>query len=540
MPEIPPIVAQVLHNRGITIRSEIDSLFNPSLHDPALLSNMDSARQRLYRAIESDEIIGIFGDFDVDGVTGTALMAQGLSDLGARVEPYIPHRVTEGHGPNKAAMRVLRERGASVMVTVDCGVTSLEEVALAQELGMDVIITDHHIPPTTLPPALAIIDPKLDDGSEYPFPELSGAGLAFKLIQGLYDLIGQPWNRDLLELAALSTVADLVPLKDENRFLVREGLKELSHTRRPGIRALYRDAGIRAESMDVETISFAIAPRLNAAGRLDHANISYHLLLTRSDDEAERLAAQLGGLNRARQHLSEAAYSNARETVLGWSPLPPILIVEGEQISPGIAGLVATRLVEDFYRPAVVMSRVDGVIRASARSITEFHVGAALSQCGDLFVRHGGHRQAAGFTMHPENLPQLRERLGRIAADALEKYDLKPGLNIDAEVSVTSLKGETFRWLKALEPFGVDNPTPVFLTRNLRPVETRPVGRQGAHLKLKLKEDRVVWDAMAFRQAARWVPGTPMLDVVYTVGTDWRSGTEMMALKVIDFRPSVS
>ena len=531
-------MAQVLHNRGVTTGSEIDSLFNPSLHDPALLSNMEPACQRLYRAIESDEIIGIFGDFDVDGVTGTALIAQGLGDLGARVEPYIPHRVTEGHGPNEAAMGVLRERGASVMVTVDCGVTSLKEVALAQELGMDVIITDHHIPPTTLPHALAIIDPKLDDGSEYPFPELSGAGLGFKLVQGLYDLVGQPWSRDLLELAALSTVADLVPLKGENRFLVKEGLKELSHTRRPGLLALYRDAGIAAESVDVETVSFAIAPRLNAAGRLDHADISYRLLLTRSNDEAEKLAAQLGGLNRARQQLSEEACNAARETVSGWSPLPPILILEGEHISPGIAGLVATRLVEDFYRPAVVMSRVDGVIRASARSIAQFHVGAALSQCGDLFVRHGGHHQAAGFTMHPENLPQLKERLGRIAADVLEKCDLKPGLNIDAEVSVASLTGETFRWLKALEPFGVDNPTPVFLTRNLRPIESRLVGRRGNHLKLKLKEGGVVWDAMAFRQAARWVPGTSMLDVVYTVGTDWRGGREMMALRVMDFQPS--
>ena len=536
---LPPIVAQVLHNRGVTTGPEIDSLFNPSLNDPTLLSNMDLACQRLYRAIESGEIIGIFGDFDVDGVTGTALVAQGLGDLGAKVEPYIPHRVTEGHGPNEAAMGLLRERGASVMVTVDCGVTSLKEVALAQELGMDVIITDHHIPPTTLPPALAIIDPKLDDGIEYPFPELSGAGLGFKLVQGLYDLIGQPWSRDLLELAALSTVADLVPLRSENRFLVKEGLKELNHTRRPGLLALYRDAGIAANSIDVETVSFAIAPRLNAAGRLDHADISYRLLLTRSNDEAEKLAAQLGGLNRARQQLSEEAYNDARETVLGWAPLPPILILEGENISPGIAGLVATRLVEDFYRPAVVMSRVDGVMRASARSIAEFHVGAALSQCGDLFVRHGGHRQAAGFTMHPENLPQLKERLGRIAADMLEKHELKPGFNIDAEVSVANLTGETFRGLKALEPFGVDNPTPVFLTRNLRPIESRPVGRQGNHLKMKLKEGGVVWDAMAFRQAARWVPDTRSLDVVYTVGTDWRGGREMMSLRVMDFRPSV-
>ena len=539
--DLPPIVAQVLHNRGITTESEIDSFLNPLPHDPTLLPGMESACDRLYRALMAEETVGIFGDFDVDGVTGTALVAQGLGDLFAlaKVVPYIPDRVTEGHGLNEAAVQALREQGTSVLVTVDCGITSPKEVALAQELGMDVIITDHHIPPQELPPALSIIDPKLST-SKYPFPDLSGGGLAFKLIQGLYDLLGQPWKRDLLELAALSTVADLVPLKDENRFLVKEGLKELRRTRRPGLLALYRHAGIRAESIDVESISFGIAPRLNAAGRLEHASISYGLLLTRSPEEAETLAAKLEGLNRERQQLTHEACTRAREEVLGWSSLPPILLVGDDQLSPGIAGLVASRLVDEFYRPAVVMSLVDGVIRASARSIPGFDlIGDALAHCRDLFTRHGGHRQAAGFEMPPENLPQLKERLGLVAEEKLSTMDLQRALDIDAEVSVASLTGETFRWLKDLEPFGMDNSTPAFLTRNLQPVEVRPVGGKGQHLRLKLKEGKVIWDAMAFRKSDRWVHDTPLLDMVYTIGTDWRGGTEGLSLKVLDLRPSV-
>ena len=536
---LPPIVAQVLHNRGISTRLEMDSLLNPLLHDPTPLPDMKPARHRLHKALVNNETVGIFGDFDVDGVTGTALVAQGLGDLGVNVIPYIPHRVTEGHGLNEAAVRALRERGVSVLVTVDCGITSQEEVALARKLGMDVIITDHHLPPPTLPPAMSIIDPKLDE-SDYPFPDLSGAGLAFKLVQGLYDYVGQPWKRDLLELAALSTVADLVPLKDENRFLVKEGLKELRHTRRPGLLALYRVAGIKPEFIDVETISFIIAPPLNAAGRLEHASDTYRLLLTKSEDEAETLAAQLDGLNRERQQLTEEAHSRARETVKGWIPLPSILLVDSDRFSPGIAGLVASRLVDEFYRPAVVMSLGDGLIRASARSIPQFDmVKDGLARCHDLFIRHGGHSQAAGFVMLPENLARLKERLVGAADEVLGKLDLQPSLDIDAEVSVVSLTGETFRWLKNLEPFGVENPTPKFLTRNLRPVEARPVGSQGQHLRLKLKEGRVIWDAMAFRQGDQWAPDIPLLDVVYTIGTDWRGGSEVMSLKVLDFRPSV-
>ena len=481
--------------------------------------------------------MAVFGDFDVDGITGTALMAQGLGDLGAKVLPYIPDRLTEGHGLSHDSVLGLKERGASVLVTVDTGVTSVNEVALAQDLGMDVIITDHHISHSTLPPALAIIDPKLDV-SGYPFPYLSGGGLAFKLVQGLYDYLAQPWSRSLLELAALSTVADLVPLKDENRFLVKEGLKELKRTTRPGLSALYGVAGITPESMDVERISFAIAPRLNAAGRLAHASVSYRLLMTRSPQEAEELASRLESLNRERQRLTEEATGRALEMVSALPSLPAILFAGDDQLSPGIAGLVAGKLVEEYRRPAVVMSLVDGVIRASARSIPEFDISAALSGCADLFNRHGGHRQAAGFEMPPENLPSLKQRLEAVAEEGLEGLELKPALHIDAEVSVSSLPGDTYRWLKDLEPFGVENPKPAFLTRNLHPVDVRPVGRRGQHLRLKLKEGNTVWDAMAFGKGDRWVPGTPSVDVVYNIGTDWRGGIETLALRVLDFIPS--
>ena len=536
--DVPPVIARVLRNRGLNTRPEVDRFLSPVLHDPQLLPNMEPACDRLRSAVMGGEAIGVFGDFDVDGVTGTAVMAQGLRALGATVVPYIPDRVSEGHGLNPESVQVLRNRGVSVLITVDCGITSVNEVSIAQELGMDVIITDHHVPPETQPPAHSVISARLES-SEYPFLELSGAGLALKLVQGLYSLMGRTWDRDLLELAALSTVADLVPLQGENRLLVREGVKELRRTRRPGLLALYRHAGIQAESIDAETIAFSIAPRLNAAGRLEHASTSLGLLITESADRAEELAAKLEALNVDRRQLTEEAWTRARDEVMGWGAVPPMILVSNEELSPGIAGLVASRLVDQFHRPAVVMSQVDGMLMASARSIPGFDLMAdALSHCPDLFKRHGGHSQAAGFLMLQANLPALEERMVTLAGQALEGRDLEPTLDIDAEVSVASLAGETFRWLKDLEPYGVNNHAPTFLTRNLRVLEARPMGGNGQHLRLKLKEGRVVWDAVAFRQGERWVQDTESLDAVYTIGAQRRGGSEVLALNLMDFRSS--
>ena len=499
---------------------------------------MDRAAQRLRVAIDSGETIGIFGDFDVDGVSGSAIAAQGLGELGAKVAPYIPHRMSEGHGLNEAAILALRERDVSVMVTVDCGVTSSREVMLAQELGMDVIITDHHLPSDSAPPAVAIVNPKMA-GSEYPFEGLSGGGMAFKLVQGLHDLVQRPWNRNLLELAALSTIADLVPLQDENRYIVKEGIKELRRTQRPGLQALYRHAGILPESVSPIDVAFSIAPRLNAAGRLEHAATAYQLLVTQSAAEAATLAARLERLNRERQQLTEEAWKRARETVSAWTLIPAVVLVADDQLSPGIAGLVASRLVDEFHRPSIAVSITDGVIRGSARSIPGVDlVNHVLAYCRDLFTRHGGHAAAAGFEMPLENLPLLQERVLQIQFDTLADVELTPILYFDAEVPPASLPGETFQWLKKLEPFGVDNPPPAFLAKSMRPVEARAVGNQRQHLKLKLKQNNVTWDAMAFRMWDRWVPDTSLVDIIYTMDTDRRGSTEVLTLNVLDFRPS--
>ena len=533
--ELPPVIAKVLRNRGIDSNARFDAFMNPELHDPWLLPDMPQACRRLALALSSGETVGIFGDFDVDGVAGTALAVQGLEDLGATVVSYIPDRLSEGHGLNLEAIHALAGQGVSVLVTVDCGVTDSAGIELAKELGMDVIVTDHHVPPPLLPPALCIIDPKLGS-SEYTFNELSGGGLAFKLIQGLHQLLEQPWKRDLLELAALSTVADVVPLQDENRFLVREGLKGLQQTARPGLQALYRRAGLKPESIDAESIAFVIAPRLNAAGRLEHASTSFRLLTTRDPDEADELAAHLETLNRERRQMTEEANNRVRDRVEDNAGTVPIFVVLDPLITPGIAGLVASRLVDEYHRPAVVMSLVDGMLRGSARSIQEFDVGGALDTCGDLFTRHGGHRYAAGFEMARQNLPELEARLMAIAEERLDGLAARPPLYIDAEVPVADLVGDTFRWLKRLEPFGAANPAPAFLSRGLQPLNIRQTGAQGQHLRFKLKDGRVVWDAIAFRQGAQLPQDSSRLDVVYNLGTERRGDTEVLSLKVLDFR----
>ena len=537
---LPPLVTQLLANRGIDSELSLAAYMNPVFHDPELLPGIGPAVSRLSRALTSNETIGIFGDFDVDGVTGTAVAAQGLEELGATVAPYIPHREDEGHGLNKEAVMALKQAGVSLIITVDCGVTSLDEIVLARELGIDVIVTDHHLPPDRIPPAVAIVDPKLED-SEYPFTELSGAGLAFKLVQALYNELGRDWNRDLLELVALSTVADLVPLVGENRRFVKEGLKRLQSTQRPGLQALYKQAGINPNGIDADGIGFMIAPRLNAAGRLDHASLAYKLLTTGSKDEAAVLASHLEKLNRERQQMTLDSFARAKEQTLNRRDLPSVILAGGDWVAPGIAGLVASRLVDEFSRPAIVVSQMGDVVRASARSVPGFHVlNEAVKPCADLFTRYGGHGQAAGFVMPSFNMAQLEFRLGLIADDVSEDIDGVAPLYIDVEAPVSSIPGAAFQWVQDLGPFGVENRAPTFLTRNLEAAHVRTMGAQGQHMKLRLKEGRVVWDALAFRQADKWEPGTSRVDVVYTVGAGRVGNTPTMELMVVDFRPSTN
>ena len=534
---LPDVVAQVLYNRGVVTPEEARAfLEGPTepFHNPGLLPQMSPAVERLVQAIESGETIGVFGDFDADGVTATAILAQGLGALGGHVTPYIPHRITEGHGLNVEAVQALGHSGVSLIVTVDCGVTSHREVEFASDLGLDVIITDHHTPSTTLPPALATIDPKVP-GSGYPFTELTGAGLALKLIQGLYSHLGKEWPRDLLALAAIGTVADLGPLQGENRAIVAEGLRQLRRTSNPGLNALYRQAKVSPREIDSGSISFIIAPRLNASGRIQHAVSSYRLLTCDTASEASALAETLEDFNRERRRNTEASTRKALEMA---DPEQPIILLAHEDFAPGISGLVASRMVEAFNKPAVVMSLDGGVVRASARSISDFNVIAAFEQCRPLFQRFGGHSMAAGFVMDHGNLDKLRTMLTAIARKTLGDRRPAPTLQIDAEARPANLMGDIYKSLSALEPFGYGNPKPVFLARRMKLQGARQVGGEGQHLRLKLWDGSAFWTGFAFRQGERQPPEGELMDLVYSLSTNTWRGRRSIELRVEDFRPS--
>ena len=545
--DLPPAAVQVLLGRGIDSREKLQFFLEPPHrlpHDPLRLPDMDRAVRRLYQAVSRKETVGIFGDFDVDGVTGTAIIAEGLASLGVPIVPYLPKRMGEGHGLSGAAIQHLVEQGVTLVVTVDCGVGAVDEVLEAHRLGADVIITDHHLPPAALPEAEAVINPKLPGGT-YPFPELCGAGLAFKLIQGLYEYYGQPWDSSLLELAALATIADLVPMVDENRYLVTEGLRVMAQTERPGLQAIFKRARVDQQSLNAQTVAFQVSPRLNSAGRMSHALESYRLLTTKSVDEAESLADRLELLNQERRTLSEQAIAVALDQVQGGSGagsdtngVPPILLVWDDCITPGVAGLVAGRLVDLYHRPAVAMAADGDHLVASARSILEFDLVEAFSACDRHLIRYGGHAQAAGFTVARDNLLKLAEDLTAFARNKLGSLDLSPTLTIDAVVALDELTDALVQWLQDLEPYGPANPTPVFLTPGVAVSEVHDMGQSRQHLRLLVGNGNGRWTALAFNQADKWVGNTTRLDLVYSITADSWRGPNAHALRVLDFRPA--
>ncbi len=536
-PNITPLLAQLLYNRGLAEPTQFEPFLAADeqfLNDPLLLPGMDKAVSRILRALLRREHIAVFGDFDTDGITATALLMQGLSLLGGMVIPYIPHRIEEGHGLNHNALRKLSQQGIGLVMTVDCGITACAEVAQATEEGLDIIITDHHRPPPTLPTAYAVIDPK-QDGSAYPFPELSGVGVAFKLLQALFQVVGK--ERELerfLDLVALGTVADLVPLLGENRYLVKQGLEVLNRSPRLGLRKLMSRAGLEMGRLDAESISYTLAPRLNAPGRLAHASTSYELLTTESEERGEQLAAQLEGVNAERQRLTLEVLHKAKDKLTTDAPL---LIVGGEDFPPGVLGVVASRLVDEFYRPAAVLALGSEISRGSARSIPEFDIIAALTECHHLLSRFGGHAQAAGFTLPSANVAPLGERLIELARQRLADVELCPVLTIDTEIPLSTLGGDTLKLIERLAPFGAGNPVPTFLTRGVKVVDYRYLGSEGEHLKLKLQDGKVIWDAIGFGLGNRAPSIASYLDIVYNLRVDRWEGTERLQLNIRDFLP---
>jgi single-stranded-DNA-specific exonuclease len=544
-PDLAPLVVQCLFNRGLKTYQEIRRFLSAEYEetDPFTIVGVADAVTRIRQAIRSGELIAVYGDFDADGVTGTALLTETLASLGANVIPYIPHRVDEGYGLNQQAMVRLARRGVGLVVTVDCGARAIPEVERARDLGVDVIVTDHHSPGEKLPPALAVVDTKRANCT-YPFKGLSGVGIAFKLAQALL-LVNQQLplpaqcrpleEEQLLDLVAVGTIADLSPLVGENRSLVQKGLGQLALARRPGVKALMEEAHVIPDNVTAATVGYVLAPRLNAAGRMDHAMLSYQLLTVSSASKASELAHLLEEKNHVRRDVTATTLEAARLQVSEQQDQPLLFAVDSDY-HEGVLGLVAQRLCEEFYRPVVVAKTNSEGTVGSARSVEEFDITAALDHCAFLLERHGGHAKAAGFTTRNEKVPELRRRLCEIAAEQLEGTELRPTLHIDAEIALSELTAKHFSMCKQLEPLGRGNPEPLLLSHGVGVRDSRVVGQN--HLKMTLTDGRVVWDSIAFRMSDYASRVSPRIDVVYTPQVRTWQDQEQLQLKVEDFRPA--
>ncbi len=543
--EIDPLLLQVLYNRGLTETAELAGFLSKDLShsdDPFQLTGMEAAVGRIESAINAGESIVIYGDYDADGVTASVLLVQALRAMGAaRVQPYIPHRIDEGYGLNNPALQQLAAQGNTLLITVDCGIRGIEQIEFANQLGLEVIVTDHHTVGKQLPPAAARLDPQ-QPGDKYPDRYLAGFGLAFKLVQGLCQAgvsMRELPEEDLLDLVALGTVADMAPLLDENRVLVHRGLKVLNRVQRPGIAALMQEIGVKTGQATAATIGFGLGPRINAAGRIAHAYQAARLLITPNKSTARQLAEELNDLNRSRQEQTRTMTALAA-TLTQEQGDAPLLFAAHPDFPSGIVGLIASRIMENHYRPAIAAHIQNDVTVASCRSIPEFHITDALDQCQDLLIKHGGHAAAAGFTVPTKDLAELQSRLLEIAGEQLSGQELIPTLNIDAELELSDIIWEIQETLAQLEPCGYANPTPLLSSSAVRVLNRRTVGRDNAHLKLTLApvgENRS-FDAIAFRMGDKIHQVTDLIDVVYHLETnEWNSMTNLQ-LNIKDLRPA--
>ena len=545
--DLPRLVAQALYNRGLIDPQQARAFLqaSPPPDDPFRLQGMDRAVTRLRQALWRGEQIAVYGDFDADGVTATALLVLALRALGGNVRPYIPHRVEEGYGLNNAALEELAGSGVQLVVTVDTGIRFPREIAHAHQIGMDVIVTDHHTVGTEPLPAVAVVNPHQPDCS-YPYKYLAGVGLAYKLSQALLRTNQQVPIRqetrmkeeDLLDLVAVGTVADLAPLTGENRSLVIRGLERLNEEPRPGFEALMQEAGLQPGKVNATAIGYTIGPRLNAAGRVDSARVAYDLLTAEYPEEARRLAQRLDDLNQKRRQITAAAQEKATKIAYSQEAGQPLLFIAGPDFPAGVVGLVASRLTDEFYRPAVIVEQGAETSHGSARSIPEFHITRALDACADLLLQHGGHAAAGGFTVRTADLPELKARLLALAARELEGKDLAPTLQVDAEVELQEMGWPLWSDLQRLEPFGEGNPEPLFVSRNVQVRFSRAVGRDNAHLKLSLSDGRSEWDGIAFRQG-EWADHLPdRVDIAYYLQrNDW-NGEARLQLNIMDIHPT--
>lgn len=546
--KFPNVLKQILFNRGYPTDAEARAYLNakPDFNtDPFQMTGMRAAIERIQHAIEHHEPIAIYGDYDVDGVTSTALLVEAFQYLNADVRGYIPNRFEEGYGLNNNALDELKASGIKLVITVDCGIRSPNEAQHAQDIGLDLIISDHHHPAEgDLPPALAVINSK-QKGDIYPDKDLAGVGIAYKIAQALLEN-GQQNNaailNSLLDLVALGTVADLAPLVGENRILVRKGLRQMQQTTRQGLFSLAAVADVTLKKVTAGNIGFSLGPRLNAAGRLKEALAAFELLTTKESARAGQLAQELNIQNRERQNITREMQITAEEIAMRDDPDAYLLFAAHESFNSGVIGLAASRLTETHYRPAIVASKGVDETRGSCRSIPEFHITDALDQCADLLIRHGGHAAAAGFTVKNENLSIFVEKLKSIAKSQLAEKDLRATLTADAEVSLTEMRADLYeKALRYLEPMGYGNPTPNFVACNVKVKNARTVGADAKHLKLLLEDESgYTHDAIGFK-LGDWQKKMPArVDILFTYEPNEYNGKVTYQLNLKDLKPTVS
>ncbi|HVK40057.1 MAG TPA: single-stranded-DNA-specific exonuclease RecJ [Candidatus Kapabacteria bacterium] len=538
---VSPTIARILVARGVRNFDQAKQFFRPSLtdlHDPFLMDTMDLAVERSIRAVESGEKVAIYGDYDVDGTNSAAMLYLYFKSLGADVEFYIPDRFTEGYGISTVGIDRLVQSGVRLIVTIDCGITAVDQVAYANSLGVDVIICDHHECGDTVPPAYAVLDP-IKPGCSYPFKYLSGAGVGFKLMQGIAKVRNEPETcYPYLDFVAIAAAADIVPLVGENRSLVSHGLRRLNDAPRPGFRGLLECAGIRSTNLGTSQIVFGIAPRINAAGRLGDARRAVEMLIEEDEVRAFQRAQELESENRSRRAIDEETFAEAQaiaDSMIGSGCRS--LVIHNSKWHAGVIGIVASRLVERYYLPTVLLTTVDGVAKGSARSIAGFDIYTALKQCESHIEQFGGHRYAAGLSIREENIAALRGALDEYARREISDGMLTPELHIDAEVQLEELSPRFFTIIKQFAPFGPGNARPLFILRNAQLAGyPRIVGKD--HLKFRVRNGSGWLEAIAFGMGSRMpeLNTQSKFDLVFNIEENEYRGTITQQFRIHDFR----
>lgn len=544
--DYPQILRQLFFNRNIHTKGEAEDFLHPSLqraHDPWLMQGMDAAVDRIRFAIQKNEKIAIYGDYDVDGVTGTALLYDFLKTFGADVRPYIPNRFEEGYGVRQEGLQTLKSEGVSLVITVDCGARANAEAEYARSIGLDLIITDHHQPHLQIPAVISMLNPK-QEGESYPYSELSGVGIAYKLIQALEQILkpSTSISTHYLDLVALGTIADIAPLNGENRILVSNGLMQLCQTQRVGLRALIAISNLKDHDLNAYHVAYMLAPRLNAAGRLESAHAAFELLTTNDPKRAAKLAQELDNQNRFRQEITLQHDIQAARQVRASLLTSPLLVAFDGAFNSGVIGLVAAHLVESFYRPAIVATELNGFIRGSCRSIPEFHITEALDECRDIMEYHGGHAAAAGFTVRKENFDELIYRLQQIAFRELGTKSLRPKLRADLPLDLVQIEKLLREYpliptLEKFQPTGYGNPSPSFVSYGIEPKNIKKIGKDQNHLRFEVAP---AWKCIAFRRGDLAENIRERIDILYHIEKNAYNGNVYLQLNIRDIKPSKS